>query len=77
MEVVKIILIVLEVITSIGLIVMVMLQSGKESGLGALSGNSESYMGKGKSKSMDKILASYTKWVALAWVVFSLALSIL
>lgn len=77
MEVVKIILIVLEVISSIGLIVMVMLQSGKESGLGALSGNSESYMGKGKSKSMDKILASYTKWVALAWVVFSLALSIL
>ena len=77
MEVVKIILIVLEVITSIGLIVMVLLQSGKESGLGALSGNSESYMGKGKSKSMDKVLASYTKWVALAWVVFSLALSIL
>ena len=77
MEVVKIILIVLEVIASIGLIVMVMLQSGKESGLGALAGNSESYMGKGKSKSLDKILASYTKWVALAWVVFSLALSIL
>ena len=77
MEVVKIILIVLEVIASVGLIVTVLLQSGKEAGLGALSGNSESYMGKGKSRGMEQMLASATKWIALAWVVLTLVLSIL
>ena len=77
LEVLKIILIVLEVIASIGLIVAVLLQSGKEAGLGALAGNSESYMGKGNSHSLDKIMASATKWIALVWVILTLALSIL
>ena len=45
MGVFKIILTVLEVIASIGLIVVVLLQSGKEAGLsGALAGNNDSYM---------------------------------
>ena len=38
MEVVKIILIVLEIISSVALVVAVLLQSGKDSGLGALAG---------------------------------------
>ena len=74
MEVVKIILTVLEVIASVALIVVVMMQSGKEAGLSsALSGNSDSYLSK-SGKSMDKILAKATKWVALVWLVLTLAL---
>ena len=46
MEVVKIILTVFEVIASLALIVVVMMQSGKEAGLGAIAGNSDSYMSK-------------------------------
>ena len=47
MEVVKIILTVLEVIASVALIAVVLVQSGKEAGLsGAIAGNSESYMSK-------------------------------
>ena len=77
MEVVRIILIVLEVLASIGLIVTVMLQSGKEAGLsGAIAGNTDSYLGKNKNGSLDKILASATKWVALAWLVLTLLLGI-
>lgn len=77
MEVVKIILIVLEIIASVALVAAVLLQSGKDSGLGALAGNSESYMGKGNAGGLEKIVASATKWIALAWVIFALALSIL
>ena len=77
MEVVKIILIVLEIIASVALVAAVLLQSGKDSGLGALAGNSESYMGKGNAGGLEKMVASATKWIALAWVVFALALSIL
>lgn len=77
MEVVKIILTVLEVIASIALVLVVLMQSGKEAGLsGAIAGNSESYMSK-TGKSLDKTLASATKWVALAWIVLTLVLSLL
>ena len=76
MEIVKNIVTVLEVIASVLLVVVVLVQSGKESGLsGAVSGNSDSYMNKSSMGSLDKKLASATKWVALAWVVLTLVLS--
>ena len=77
MEVVKIILIVLEIIASVALVAAVLLQSGKDSGLGALAGNSESYMGKGNAGGLEKIVASATKWIALAWILLTMSLSIL
>ena len=78
MEVVKIIATVLEVIASVLLVLVVLLQSGKEAGLsGAIAGNSESYMGKGKGGSLDKKLAAATKWIALAWIVLTLLLSLI
>lgn len=77
MEVVKIILTVLEVIASVALVLVVLFQSGKEAGLSsALSGNSDSYLSK-SGKSLDKTLASATKWVALVWLVLTLVLSLL
>ena len=74
----EIVLTVLEAIASVALIVIVLLQSGKEAGLsGALAGNSDTYLSKGKGKSMDQTLASATKWVALAWIVLTLSLSLI
>ena len=73
----EIVLTVLEAIASIALILIVLLQSGKEAGLsGALSGASESYMNKNKKGNLDQMLASSTKWIALAWVLLTLALSL-
>jgi preprotein translocase subunit SecG len=77
MEIVKYILIALEVIASIALIVVVMLQSGKEAGLGALSGNTDTYMGKNKGNSLDKMAAKATKWIALAWILLTLSLNLI
>ena len=78
MEVLKTIVIVLEVLASIALIGIVLLQSGKEAGLsGAIAGNSDSYMSKSKNGGLDKKLASATKWVALAWIVLTLVISLL
>ncbi len=77
MGVFETILIVLEALCSVVLIVVVLLQSGKQSGLsGALSGSSESYLSKNKKGGMDQILASSTKWIALVWVLLTLALSL-
>ena len=79
MEVVKIILTVLEVIASVALVLVVLLQSGKESGLsGALAGgNSDSYMNKSKMGGLDKKLASATKWIAAAWILLTLGMSLI
>ena len=75
MEVVKIIATVLEVIASVALVLVVLLQSGKEAGLsGALSGNNDSYLS--KNGGLDKKLAKSTKWVALVWVVLTLLLAL-
>ena len=77
MDVLKTILTVLEALVSVGLIVVVLLQSGKESGLsGALAGNSDSYMSKNKAGNLDQKLAASTKWIAAAWVVLTLLLSL-
>lgn len=77
MEVVRIILIVLEVIASVALIAVVLFQSGKEAGLsGAISGNTDTYLSK-NGGGLDKMLATATKWVALAWVLLTLALSLI
>ncbi len=78
MDALKIVLTVLEVIASLALILVVLLQSGKEAGLsGAISGNSDSYMSKGKGGGLDKKLASATKWIALVWIVLTLFLSLI
>ena len=77
MGVFEIILTVLEVIASVALIAVVLLQSGKEAGLsGALSGSSDSYLSKNKKGNLDAKLASSTKWIALAWVILTLVLSL-
>ena len=76
LDVIKIILIVLEVLASITLIVAVLMQSGKEAGLsGAISGNADTYLDK-TGNSWDKKLARWTKWIALAWAVLGLALNL-
>ena len=75
-EVIKIILIVLEVLASIALTAAVLMQSGKEAGLsGAISGNADTYMAK-TGNSWDTKLARWTKWIALAWAVLGLAVNL-
>ena len=71
------VLTILEAIASIALIVVVLLQSGKEAGLsGAIAGGSETYMSKSKKKGLDQVLASSTKWIALVWILLTLSLSL-
>ncbi len=62
---------ILLVIASIGLIVVVLLQSGKSAGLsGAIGGGAEQLMGKQKARGIDAVLGRLTVVFA---VVFMLA----
>ncbi len=78
MDVLQMIVIVLECLASVALIAAVLVQSGKEAGLsGALAGNAETYMSKNNLGGWDKKLASWTKWIALVWILLTLALSLI
>ncbi len=73
----EIVLTVLEALASLALIVVVLLQSGKEAGLsGAIAGGSDTYLSKSKKRGMDQMLASATKWIALVWILLTLSLSL-
>ena len=77
MEVLRVILTILDVIASLAMIAVVLMQSGKEGGMSALTGKNETYLSKSKFGNLDKILASATKWVALVWVLLTLSLSLI
>ena len=77
MEIVKYILIALEVLASIALIVVVLMQNGKDAGLGAISGSSDTYMGKNKGNTLEQKIAGATKWVAIVWIVLTVALNLI
>ena len=68
---------IVQVLLCVAVIAVVMLQSGKSAGLsGAISGAADTFLSKNKAKSVDAKLAKMTKWVAILWVVLTLALSI-
>ena len=72
----KIALMILQMLCGLFLIVIIMLQSGKNSGLsGTIGGQGESSFGfQAKSKTWDAKFARMTKWVALAFVVLTFIL---
>ena len=75
---VEIILTVLEVIASLALIVVVLLQSGKSAGLsGAIGGVADSFLAKNKAKTIDAKLARATKWFGAVFLILTLILLII
>ena len=75
MEVLTIIVTILLVLCGLAVILAVLFQSGKSAGLsGTIGGVADTFMAKGKAKTFDAKLAKATKWVALAFVLLTLAL---
>ena len=71
------VLVILQALCSLAVIVVIMFQSGKEEGLSSAitGGSQDTYLNKNKNGSLDKMLASATKWIALAWILLTLSLS--
>jgi len=78
MQALRIVLTVVEVLASLFLIAVVLLQSGKSAGLsGAIAGAADSFMSKNKARTLDATLARLTKWVALVFLVLVFVLNLL
>ena len=76
MAVVKIIIQIIFILLCIALTVLVLMQEGKTSGLGAISGVAESYWGKNKGRSMEGNLEKFTKIAAVLIFVLALVLNL-
>jgi preprotein translocase subunit SecG len=67
---------VLQIISCIGLIATVLLQSGSRSGLGSISGGAETLFG-GNKKGMDELLRKISSGCAVGFLILTLVLGIL
>jgi preprotein translocase subunit SecG len=74
----KIALTIVQLLTCVFLICVVLLQSGKRSGLsGAIAGGADTFLSKSKAITLDSKLAKMTKWVGLCFVLLTLSLNLL
>ena len=74
----KLVLTIVQVLAALFLTFVVLAQSGKSAGLsGAIAGGADTFLSKNKAKSVDAKLAKMTKWVAILWVLLTLALCVL
>jgi len=74
----KIAITVLQLLCGLGIILIVLFQSGKSAGLsGAIGGVADSFLAKNKAKTMDAKLARATKWIGALFLILTLILLIL
>jgi len=77
MAIISNISIAIHLVLCLALICVIILQSGKNSGLSAFTGANESYLSKNKAKSRDARLALATKWVAGIVVILTVVLNVI
>ena len=78
MNIPQLILSIVDVAAAIFLIAVVLLQSGKSAGLsGTIAGVADTFMSKNKAKGWDAKLARWTKWVAIAFMVLLVVISLI
>lgn len=73
----QIVITILHIIFSLSLIVIVLLQSGKQAGLsGSIAGGAETFFGKNKGRTIDAILSKYTLVAAIGFIITSVVLQV-
>ena len=77
MDTLKLISVIVQLVICLALICIIILQSGKNSGLSALSGKSDTYLSRNKSKSRDARLSLATKWFAGGFIVLTVVLNLI
>lgn len=76
MDILKIVLTIFFVIDSIALTVIILMQEGKDAGLGAIAGAADTYWGQNKGRSMEGGLVKTTKFLVIAFFVLALVLNL-
>ena len=66
---------ILLILTSIILIIVVLLQESNSSGMNAMTGATDSYLGKNNSRTYDAMLRRITRVVAIIFVIVTIAVN--
>lgn len=74
--VLRIILTIIFILDCIALSALVLMQEGKQAGLGSIGGLSETYWGKNKGRSMEGALVKITKFLAIGFIVLAMILNL-
>ena len=77
MEAVAIIIAVIDILISIGLVLLVVFQRGSSKGLGVIGGGAETFFGKTKGRSIDAVLKKLTTVAALVFAALTIVLYLL
>lgn len=76
MEIARTIVQIVFLILSVIMTVIVLMQEGKNSGLGAIAGSSDSYWGRNKGRSMEGVLVKLTRVLLALFLIIAAVLNI-
>ena len=76
MAILKAILTVVFIIISLVLTVVILMQEGKQAGLGAIAGAADTYWGKNKGRSMEGMLVKLTRIAVIVFILLAIVLNL-
>lgn len=76
MEILKVILTIVFIIISLALTVVILMQEGKQAGLGAIAGAADTYWGKNKGRSMEGMLVKITRIAVVLFILLAVVLNL-
>ena len=75
MEILKMVLMIIFAIDCIALTIIVLMQEGKQAGLGTIGGMADTYWGRNKGRSMEGALVKITRVLAVLFIVLAAVLN--
>lgn len=76
MEILKTIITIVFIIISLVITVVILMQEGKQAGLGAIAGAADTYWGKNKGRSMEGMLVKITKICVALFLLLAVVLNL-
>ena len=76
MGILKTILTIVFIIVSLVITVVILMQEGKQAGLGAIAGAADTYWGKNKGRSMEGMLVQITKYSVITFLLLAVVLNL-
>lgn len=76
MGILKVILTIVFIIISLVLTVVILMQEGKQAGLGAIAGAADTYWGKNKGRSMEGMLVKITRISVILFILLAVVLNL-
>ncbi len=68
----------LVIIVSLAIIIAVLFQQGRRAGInGAISGGADTFLSKNKARTVDAILARWTKYIAILFFVLAIVANVI